>query len=158
MATQKENSVSARIQRRKPVIGEKSGGGKPANILSTSNTLTDFFSPDDSINYFTHSIAAGNIASGKQQYTKPSAITRNIIRARKQYGIPGVAFTRHVLFGPENPFFRETVIFYHHKKNDMPHKKTLKNSGTCYFSDIKNTKRRKSTKGTMKHRIKVKDY
>ena len=143
--TEKENSVSARIQRRKPVIGEKSSGGLATTIMSAP------FS-----GYFICKIAKERISTGNR---KPSASTRNIIRARKQYCIPGVSYIHTPFFGPENPFlFRETAVFYHHKKDDMPREKTLKNDKRCYFPDRKNHHRRKSRKGTMKQMLNINDY
>lgn len=147
MSSPKENSISARIQRRKPVIGEKSSGGKTTSIM-----YTNFSIPPPADQY------TAGVACVKQSTTKPMASSRNLIRARKQYYIPGVSFIHTPIVGPEKTFFRKTVIVYHHKKDDMPRKKTLKNCGICYFSDIKNDQRRKSSKGKMKKRINVKDY
>ena len=121
MTTQKENSISARIQRRKPVIGEKSSGGKMITIVYTDFLL--YPSVDLS---FTHEV-----------YTGRNECVSLIDPLVQEKG------------------FHETVIFYHNKKDKLPRKKTLKNSGS-YFSD--NFQRRKSSKGEMKRRIIIDDY
>jgi len=128
MTTQKENSISARIQRRKPVIGEKSSGGKMMTIV-----YTDFLLYPSVEVSFTHEV---------------SNKCANLIRAHK----PRVSFIDPLVQEKE---FEKTVIFYHNKKDNLPNKKTLKNSGS-YFSD--NFQRRKSSKGEMKRRIIIDDY
>lgn len=131
MTTQKENSISARIQRRKPVIGEKSSGGKMITIVYTDFLL--YPSVDLS---FTHEVYTG------------SNECVNLIREHK----PSVSLIDPLV---QEKGFHETVIFYHNKKDKLPRKKTLKNSGS-YFSD--NFQRRKSSKGEMKRRIIIDDY
>ena len=143
-ANAKECAISARLQRRKPFIGEKSSGGKMTTVLS--NNVEDYVS-------FTPVALAGDIS-----HTKPLASTRNMVKVRKHCGIPGVYFAHSLIYGPENPFFREINVFYHHKKDETPRTKTLQNGGTFSCQDLKNDKRRKSNKGMMKRRINISEY
>jgi len=140
--TAKDNFISARIQRRKPVIGEKSSGGKMGTVEANGEYV---FTP------------IGGVAC--KTYTRPSASTRHIVKARKHCGIPGVYFIYNGPVDCESSIrFQEPVVFYHHKKDETPHFKTLKNKGKFYCGDLKNDVRRKSNKGTMKFRININDY
>ena len=138
--TSKDYSISARSQRRKPIIGEKSGGGKMINLVWNDVICRDVYKQ----------------VAGSRSYTKPSADTRNNVRVRKNYSIPGLWFSRQKFEGPENPnsIFQSPTVSYHHKKDDWPKNRKNLKKGMFSYSDAKNDTRRKSNKGSNKGSIK----
>ena len=142
----KDYSFSARCQRRKPIIGEKSNGGKlknlkwnDGNFCSVQTTGTNFCSVQ---------------TTGTKTFSRPTSYSQNILRVRKNVSIPELFYIKKTIFGPENQkiggVFEQTLVVYNHKKSDIP---KAREHGKSFYGDVKNNKRRKSTKGKNKGRV-----
>ena len=100
----------------------------------------------------------GNFCSvqttGTKTFSRPTSYSQNILRVRKNVSIPELFYIKKTIFGPENQkiggVFEQTLVVYNHKKSDIP---KAREHGKSFYGDVKNNKRRKSTKGKNKGRV-----
>lgn len=160
----KEFSISARQQRRKSVIGEKSKGGKILNVVWNDKLSLQvkgmLVVSNGRVRYVTPTKTSQNsytITYGLKTYTNPTRYSRNIVKMSKHSDTANDLFIRKRFEGPENPFvFPETILIYHHRKTKIPNnkKKDVRNGSYCY----NHSSSKAHNKGIMKRRINLSEY